>query len=337
MEYRKLGRTDIEVSAVCMGCWSITGGRTWGAQDRGDSLAALRAALDAGITFFDTAPAYGDGESEQLLAKALDGLRQEVVIATKVSRRDLAARDVRRSCEASLRRLRTDYIDLLQPHWPSPDVPLSETFAALEKLRAQGKVRAIGVSNFGASYLREVLGRWRIESNQVAYSLLFRSPEFDVLGLCRGNDVGLLCYSPLCQALLTGKFACADDVPEGRARTRHFSKDRPQARHGEPGCEAETFRAIARIREIAGDRPMGRVALAWLLAQPGVASVIAGGRNAVQAADNASAGDLKLPPETVEALARATEPVKDRLGPNCDMWQSDSRADRPRKTRDNTP
>jgi len=330
MEYRKLGRTDIEVSTICLGCWALIGGGTWGPQDRRESLATIRAAVEEGITFFDTAPAYGQGESEELLGRALADVRDEVVLATKISGGQLAPEDVAASCERSLRLLKTDAIDLLQAHWPSPDVPLVETLGAMERLREAGKVRAIGVSNFGASYLSELLAVGRVQTNQLCYSLLWRAIEYDVQPMCVAGGMGILCYSPLCQGLLTGKFASADDVPEGRARSRLFSKDRPQSRHAEPGCEAEVFEAIARIGRIAEGlgEPMGRVALAWLLARDGVASVLAGARNPGQARENARAAELKLAPRTIAELAEATEAVKAHIGPNADMWQSDSRMER---------
>jgi aryl-alcohol dehydrogenase-like predicted oxidoreductase len=327
MQYRKLGRTDMEVSVVCQGCWSIVGGFTWGEQDRSDSIAALRAALDAGINFFDTAEGYGNGESEELIAEALGDAREDVVLATKVSRGNLRPDDVRAHCEQSLRRLRTDAIDLYQIHWPTPEVPLPDTVGAMERLRDEGKVRALGVSNFGATYLRELLELTRVESNQVAYSLLWRAIEHEVQTLCVESEVSVLCYSPLCQGLLTGKFSSPDDVPADRARTRLFSADRPHARHDEPGCERETFEAVGRIREISESvgEPMGNVALAWLLTRPGVASVIAGGRNAEQVRQNARAGDRKLPESVAADLAEATEAVKQKVGTNGDMWQTDSR------------
>jgi len=331
MKYHALGQTDIEVSRVCMGCWALIGGGTWGDQDRDESLACLRAAFDEGVTFFDTAPAYGAGESEELVARALRDVRKDVVLATKVSRGDLAGEAVVASCERSLRLLKTDVIDLLQVHWPSPTVPLAETLGAMERLKEAGKIRAIGVSNFGASYLRSLLRQERVESNQVCYSLLFRAIEHEVQPLCVADEVSILCYSPLCQGLLTGKFASADAVPAGRARSRLFSKNRPQSRHDEAGCEAEAFEAIARIGNVArslGEAP-GPVALAWALAQGGVASVIAGARSVEQVRENARAADLSLPDEALAALADATEPVKRRLGPNIDLWQTTSRAEPP--------
>ena len=330
MEYRTLGRSDLEVSTVCLGCWALIGGATWGPQDRDESLATIRAAVEAGVNFFDTAPVYGDGESEALLGEALAGVRRDVAIATKVSGDQLAPADVAASCERSLRLLKTDVIDLLQVHWPPRDVPLAETLGAMERLKEAGKVRAIGVSNFGASWLGELTRLGRVETNQLCYSLLFRAIEFEVQPACVEEEIGILCYGPICQGLLTGKFASPDAVPDGRARSRLFSKDRPQARHDEPGCEKEAFEALAGVRRIAESlsMPMGRVALAWALAQPGVTSVLAGARSAAQARENALAGEVSLPAEAIEELSAVTAAVKAHLGANLDMWQTDSRAEK---------
>ncbi|MCD6289730.1 MAG: aldo/keto reductase [Anaerolineae bacterium] len=327
MEYRKLGRTDIDVSVIAMGCWAIAGGSTWGPQDKEDAIATIHAALDVGVNFFDTAEGYGDGYSEKLLGEALAGRRHEAVIATKVSSGHLSRDQVQAACERSLRRLGTDYIDLYQIHWPSRTIPLDETMEALEQLQEQGKIRAIGVSNFGVQDLSECLSVGRCETDQLPYSLLWRAIEYEIKPKCEENGIGILCYSPLVQGLLTGKFASADDVPEGRARTRHFSKNRPLTRHGEEGCEEETFAAIERIRQISEEigQPMARVALAWLLHQSGVVSVLAGARHPEQIRENARAADLKLSSDVLTALTEATEELKQKLGPNPDMWQSESR------------
>ncbi len=327
MKYCKLGRTDISVSVVAMGCWALAGDSTWGPQDEAESLATVRAALDAGVNLFDTAESYGGGDSELVLGRALVGRRHEAVIATKVSRAHLSGDGVRQACEGSLRRLQTDYIDLYQLHWPSRTVPLDETMEALEKLREQGKVRAIGVCNFGVGDLSDLLEINRVETNQLPYSLLWRAIEYKIQQKCMDESIGILCYSPLAQGLLTGKFGSPDEMPEGRARTRHFSKDRPQTRHGEAGCEIETFAAIEKIRHISDKihQPMTRVALAWLLHQPGVTAVIAGARTPDQIRQTAQAADLELLLETIGELPEATEEVKRILGPNPDMWQSESR------------
>ena len=323
MEYRKLGRTDIEVSTVAMGCWGLAGDQTWGAQDESDSIATVHAALGAGVNFFDTAEAYGDGYTEEVLGRALVGRRHEAVIASKVSAEHLSRDELRKACERSLRRLGVDTIDLYQIHWPSRTVPFSESMETLAEQRAEGKIRAIAISNFGLGDLPDLLQVERCESNQLPYSLLARAIEAGIQQMCVQEGIGILCYSPLAQGLLTGKFTSADEVPDGRARTRHFSTDRPQTRHGEAGCERETFEAIAKIRQISArlGEPMARVATAWLLQQPGVTSVIAGARHPDQIVENAGAADLALAPGVVAELSQATETVKQMLGPDPDLWQ----------------
>jgi aryl-alcohol dehydrogenase-like predicted oxidoreductase len=279
------------------------------------------------VNLFDTAEGYGGGDSEAMLGRALEGRRHQAVIATKVSRANLSGTEVKRACEDSLRRLQTDYIDLYQIHWPSRAVPLDETLAALEKLREQGKVRAIGVCNFGVDDLADLLAIGRVETNQLPYSLLWRAIEYVIRPRCVDEGIGILCYSSLAQGLLTGKFASADEVPEGRARTRLFAGDRPQARHGEAGCEAEAFAALAEIRAICQEirQPMANVALAWLLRQPGVTAVLAGARRPDQIRQTARAADLDLAPDIVSRLRAATEEVKRIVGLNPDMWQTQSR------------
>lgn len=328
MQYRKLAKTDIEVSTVAFGCWAIVGGFNWGPQDEQDSLAALRAAYESGVTFFDTAEGYGNGYSEQLIAKALGDVRDNMVIATKVSPNHFAPEELHAACERSLRNLKTDRIDLYQLHWPNHDIPIGDTLAILEELKTAGKIRAYGVSNFGPRDLNDLLQTsYSISSNQLAYNLLFRAIEHEIQPICVQADTSILCYSPILQGLLAGKFANADEVPDDRARTRHFTGTRPQARHGEAGAESETFAAIDKIRQIANEigQPMADVSLAWLLQQPAVTSVITGGRNVEQARLNVRAGDLTLPADVVHCLSEVTEPLKQQLGTNADMWQNPSR------------
>ena len=328
MKYRKLGRTEIRVSVIAMGCWALAGDWVWGEQDEQDSIATVHTALDLGINFFDTAEGYGDGKSEVVVGKALTGRRHEAVVATKISPSHLVNKEeVQKACERSLQRLNTDYIDLYQIHWPNWDIPIAETMEALERLREQGKVRAIGVSNFGMVDLSDLLSVGRCETNQLPYSLLGRAIEYEIRQECIDNKIGILCYSPLAQGLLADKFASVDDVPEERARTRHFSRNRPLTRHDEEGCEEETFTAIERTRQICAeiDAPMAEVALAWLSYQPGVTSVLAGARRPDQIEQNVKAAALELPPEIVDGLSIATDKVKQKLGPNPDLWVTDSR------------
>lgn len=327
MQLRKLGNSEIAVSAIGMGCWAIVGDATWGKQDEADTLAAIEAALDSGVNFFDTAEIYGNGFSEEILGKAFLGMRDKVVIATKASAHHHEPKALKRACEDSLRRLRTDYVDVYQLHWPSREVPFDDTWEAMRGLQQEGKIRAASVSNFGKADLTALLRSGTPASNQLCYSLLFRAIEFELQPLCVDGSVGIICYSPLMQGLLTGKFSSADDVPEGRARTRHFSKDRLQARHTEEGLEEETFSAIRKMRGICEEVgvPMADAALAWLLAQPAVTAVIPSMRNAAQAQMNARAGDLQLPDHVLRELSKVTEEIKERLGSNADMWQTESR------------
>jgi len=331
MKYRKLGRTETEVSVICLGCGPFGGDETCGGQGEGNSLAVIRASLDAGVNFFDTAEIYGNGASEEFLGRALAGMRDRVVIASKASPANLAPAKIKSACEGSLRRLRTDYIDLYQIHWPNPDVPVADTLGAMEELKAQGKIRRIGVSNFGVSYLAELLAAGRTEGNQLCYNLLWRAIEYEIQPACVENDISILCYSPMCQGLLTGKFSSAKVVPDSRAMTRLFSsKNRPASEHDEPGCEDEVFRAIDEIRRtcLRIGTPMGQAALGWLLEQRGVTSVIAGARNAEQAAENARAADIELPADAIEELSAATQRVKAHIGANADPGRSESRMER---------
>lgn len=323
MEYGLLGRTQIKVSLMGLGCWAFAGGNVWGVQEEKDSVDTVRAALDAGINFFDTAEMYGDGKSEEVLGKALQDCRHQVVIASKAASPNLSQEDIIKACEQSLKRLRTDYLDLYQIHWPNRSVPLEETVAGLEQLVQQGKVRAVGVSNFGVKDLDDILKLTNIATDQLPYSLLWRPIEHSIQPKCVDNNVGILAYSPLSQGLLTGKYRAADEVPQGLTITRFYSHERSNARHGEAGMEAETFAAIARLREIceAIGVTMGNMAIAWLLRQAGVSSVIVGARKPQQLNENIKAADVELADEVLKALTEATERLKAAAGNNPDMWE----------------
>jgi aryl-alcohol dehydrogenase-like predicted oxidoreductase len=327
MKYSKLGSTDIEISTIVMGCWAIGGGYTWGDQDERDSIDTIRAAIDAGINMFDTAEFYNDGISEKVLGKGLSGLRDQVLVATKVWFENLTADKLIKACEGSLKRLKTDYIDLYQIHWPNWDVPLEETLGGMEKLKQDGKIRFAGVSNFGVRDLTEALGCAEVVTDQLAYSLLFRAIEYEILEKCKESQVGVLAYSPLAQGLLTGKFKGPDEVDDERARVRWYSKNRPGTVHDSEGCEKEAFEAVEKIHAICADlgKPMANVALAWVLQQPGVSAVLAGARKPDQITNNARAVDLKLTDEVLNSLSDATEEVKKKIGPNADPWRTASR------------
>ncbi len=326
MQYRALGkRDDIQVSTIALGCWPFAGGNVWGEQDDAQSVAAVHAALDEGINFIDTAEGYG--RSEEVLGRGLKGRRHQAIVATKVSEANLGADDVISACERSLRALQTDYIDLYQIHWPNRGVPLAETAGALDSLLSDGKIRAYGVCNFAEQDLSEMIALSSCVTDQMPYNLAWRGIERAVLPLCRANGIGVICYSPLAQGILTGRYANADEVPEGLARSRHFADERPLSHHGEPGLEEELFTAVAKIRSIAADlgEPMAAVALAWARQQAGVTSLLVGARNADEVRRNIPSLELTLSDEVLQQLALATEPVKEGLGDNLDMWYVPSR------------
>jgi myo-inositol catabolism protein IolS len=322
VEYRQLGGTDMQVSVLALGCWPFAGGYYWGEKDDETSIATVHAALDAGINFFDSAEGYEEGESDRVLGRALLGRRDDAIIATKVNAGNLRPADLIEACDRSLANLQTDRIDLYQIHWPNHEVPLADSVGALETLKAQGKVRAFGVSNFGVGDLTEMLALTEVHTDQLPYSLLWRVIENEIQPLCVERGVGIICYSPLAQGLLTGRYHSADEVPEGVASSRWYSNERKYAGHGEPGAEAEVFAALAELRELADEAavPMATMALAWVKQRPAVTSFLVGARNPEELSWNLPVADVTLPESLVTRLDAATEAVRAKFGNNPDMW-----------------
>ena len=231
MQSRVLGKTDIRLSPIIMGTWQA-GKAMWTGIDDLQSEKAIQAAMDAGITTFDTAEVYGNGHSERVLGTAIGSHRDEVVILSKVFSNHLKYDQVIAACNRSLKNLGTDYLDLYQIHWPpgafgSRKVKLEETMQALTDLKDQGKIRAIGVSNFSLDQLKAISKIGPIESLQPPYSLLWRHAETDTLAWCRENRVTVLAYSPMAQGLLTGKFGSDHQFEKGdhRSSNRLFQAD----------------------------------------------------------------------------------------------------------------
>jgi len=329
VELRALGGSDLRVSILGLGCWPLGGGDGWGDTDQKQAVATIHAALDHGINLFDTAEAYNAGRSEEIVGLALADRRDRALIATKVSPGNTEPQVLRAHLEASLQRLRTDYVDLYQVHWPMPEERVEPALAELEALKAEGKIRAIGVSNHGVRQLDQVV--WTgapIASNQLAYNLLTRAIEFEVAPACRKYGISIMAYMPLMQGLLADRYATPDDVPAFRARTRHFDAARAGARHGEAGHEKLVFSALDRIRELCRriDRPMAEVALGWVMANRTVACTLVGGRRPDQLLRNIAAAEKPLAPEVVSELNDITQPLRDAMGPNIDLWQGAERA-----------
>jgi myo-inositol catabolism protein IolS len=315
---KTLGKTDMRLSAIIMGTWQ-TGKSMWTGIDDAKSVKAIRAAMDSGISTFDTAEAYGNGHSEKVLGRAVGSRRGEVLILSKVFANHLRYDQVIAACHRSLNNLGSDYLDLYQIHWPpgsfgTPTVPLEETMHALTDLKTQGKIRAIGVSNFSLDQLKTVCGLGAVESLQPPYSLFWRHVETDTLEWCRENRVTVLAYSPMAQGLLTGKFGPDHQFEKGdhRSGNRLFRAD----------VYPHVQTALAALRPLAEKKgiSMARLALAWVIAKPGVCA-IAGARNGEQSTDNAAAAEVTLTAAEMEAMDRISRPVTDLIDDNPVQWQ----------------
>lgn len=313
-----LGQTDICLSAIIMGTWQA-GKSMWAGIEDAESENAIRAAMDAGITTFDTAEAYGNGHSETILGKAIGKNRKNCQLLSKVFSNHLVYDQVIAACNRSLKHLGTDYLDLYQIHWPpgsfgAKPVPLEETFRALTDLKAQGKIRAIGVSNFSLEQLEAISRIGRIDSVQPPYSLLWPHAETGILDWCRNNTVTVLAYSPLAQGFLTGKFGPDHRFEKGDHRSRN--------RLFQPDLYPIVQTALAGIGDVAQKKgiSMAQLALSWVIAKPGICA-IAGARNAFQAAENARAADVALTPADLETLDAITRPVTALLDDNPVQWR----------------
>ncbi len=311
MRTRQLGKTDLHLSVIGFGAWALGGGdyaMGWGPQDDRDSIRAIKGALDVGVNWIDTAPAYGRGRSEEVVGRAVQGIREEVIIATKCSliwdeegkiSNCLKRESIIREAEDSLRRLQTDHIDLYQIHWPSPAEDITEGWEALVELRESGKIRYPAVSNFDAQQLDQVSTIYPVASLQPPYSMFKRGVEAEILPYCRENGIGVVTYSPLQNGMLTGKFSAerAAALPEDDFRSRSPYFNSPQLEINL--ATVEKLRAIARR---AGRTP-AQLALAWVLRRTEVTSAITGTRKPEQIKETAEAADWTLDTETIEEIA----------------------------------
>jgi myo-inositol catabolism protein IolS len=314
---RTLGQSNIKITPIIMGCWQA-GKAFWQDIHDEDSIKAIRAAYEAGINAFDTAPGYGEGHSERLVGRTLKDVRDKVVIATKVFSDHLRYEQVLTCCEESLKNLQTDYIDLYQIHWPSgswghPPVPIEETMRALIALKQQGKIRAIGVSNFSSTQIAEARQYGEIESVQPPYSLFWRQADDDLTPYCKEHNLTILAYSPLAQGLLSGRFTREHHFPAGEFRSHHKL------------CQPEHYervqQALDRLRPIAAHHEitLSQLALAWLIARPQTMA-IAGARTADQVVDNAKAMQVKLSLQDIENIEQIGRSVTKHLNQDAMMW-----------------
>lgn len=314
---REIGRSGVKASAVGLGTWAI-GGWMWGGTDERESIAAIQASLDAGVTLIDTAPAYGLGRSEEIVGKALSGRRDKAIIATKCGlvwhtdkgrhffdqdgkpvHRYLGRDAIRHEVEQSLKRLDTDYIDLYITHWQDPTTPIEETMATLEELRQAGKIRAIGASNVGRGELEQYIAIGGLDAIQERFSMIDREIEADLLPLTRRNGVATLSYSSLALGLLSGGIG-----PERIFSGDDQRRDNPRFSVGNREKVAAFAKTIRPIAEKHG-ATIAQIVIAWTLEQEGVTFALCGARNPGQALDNARAGTIRLDGDDLSTIDAA--------------------------------
>jgi aryl-alcohol dehydrogenase-like predicted oxidoreductase len=305
MRYRRLGSSELEVSEIALGSWLTYGVGV----DQREARACLRAAFDAGINFIDTANVYGRGAAESLLGELLrEYRRDDYLLATKLyfpmSATDsgLSRAQVYKQIDASLKRLRTDHVDLYQCHRYDGETPLAETMQALSDVVRAGKARYIGFSEWNAEQIqaaRDLPGVERFVSSQPQYSMLWRRPEAEVIPLCRSLDIGQIVWSPLAQGVLTGKYDAHAPAPKG-TRATSASMSGFMDRFLDP----EVLEAVAELREVADIVGVGmsQLALAWVLREPNVSAAIVGATRPEQVAENARASGVVLAPEVIETI-----------------------------------
>lgn len=324
MEYRTLGKTDLKLPVISLGTWAI-GGWLWGGTDDDLAVRAIQAAIDNGITCVDTAAMYGMGHSERIVGRAIADRRDKVIVATKCGLRwnleegvrhfdtkmpdgtpttvyrNLRPESIRYECEQSLMRLGVDVIDLYQCHWPDPSSNLDDTMDTLLALQAEGKIRAIGVSNFTTAMMAQCLAKGVIASDQPLYNPLERQIETEVLPFCVEHEVGVLAYSPIAQGLMTGKVTM-DRVFKGDDIRQHRPWYKPENR-------VRVLEVLEQIQPIAEahDATLGQVAINWVISQNGITSALVGARNETQVLENAGAVVFRLTDEELSLIRTLVE------------------------------
>jgi aryl-alcohol dehydrogenase-like predicted oxidoreductase len=308
MEYRQLGKSDLNVSAIGYGAWGIGGEPFWSTEGEENSIRSIKKAIDLGINFYDTAPVYGFGYSEELLGKALQSKRKDVIIATKCGmvwkkeelkaiRKRATRESILEEIELSLKRLRTDYIDLYQVHWPDENTPIEETMATLLDIQNTGKIRYIGVSNFSVDQMEECLKYGQIVSLQPMYSMLERDIEKDRLPFCIDNNIGIICYSPLASGVLTGKYDENTRFEDWRGQgiIGNFTGD----------VYVSHIKKVKELTKIAQKhgKTLAQLAINWLLHQKGITTAIVGVKNPDQVEQNIGAVGWEIPENDLKEIS----------------------------------
>ncbi|CAA9577501.1 MAG: hypothetical protein AVDCRST_MAG88-2960 [uncultured Thermomicrobiales bacterium] len=315
MERRQLGASGVAVSTVGLGTWPMSG-QWWGEADDATSVRTIHRALDLGINLIDTAEGYGQGHAEEVVGRALAGRRHEATIADKVAPNHLEPAAIRVAFEGSCRRMGTDHIDVYFVHWPNIDVPIAEIMGEMERLREEGKIRAIGVSNFTAAEMAEA-GRWgRIDVLQPPYNLFWRQIERDEVPYCREHNIGIMTYSSLAQGLLTGTLSRETRFAEGDKR--------PTTVLFQPERYARCLDAVEQMRPVAAKygKTLAQTAIAWVAGRPGVSTALLGARTPAEIEENAGGVGWALADADLTLLDSYARPVAEGLSPYPDMFHN---------------
>jgi aryl-alcohol dehydrogenase-like predicted oxidoreductase len=345
MKKQKLGKSDIQVSAMTVGCWAFGGGEYWGEQSQQDVDNVVSAALDLGVNTFDTAEMYNNGDSERSLGKALKGRRNEAVVISKIGPSN--CHNVRKHCLASLERLGMDYLDVYMLHWPinklavehftsDADIiaappTVEEAYAQLNELKKEGLIRSIGMSNFGRKQMEEVVRTGvSVDVNEMSYNIVSRAIEAEIAPYCVANSISIIGSMGLQQGLLAGIYKTVEDVPPHQAHSRHFAQERGKgtSRHNEAGAEKEMFACVDELRKIADELHIhiAQLAIAWILKKPFMTSTLVGSRNINELKVNVEACSLEISDETEQLIDRISQPVLDILGNNPDYYEHSSKS-----------
>jgi len=308
METRILGQSDLEISVKTLGGWMF-GKDSWSNVNDDESIRTIHAAIDAGITMVDTAVGYGSGYSESIIGKALK-MKPGLLISSKCS---ADPNQIPQQADDALSRLQVDCIDVYHVHYPSPRIPIAETIGAMSKLVDAGKIRCIGVSNFSVEQMEEGLKVARIECCQPPLNLFWRISEEAILPCCQKHQIGVICYSPLAQGLLTGKFRCREDIPDDiRSKNKLFKE----------GTFERCLEVLDFMQTIADKygKSLIQVALNWVVQQPQVTSAIVGAQNPAELKHDAESFDWKLSSEEVKMLGERGLQISRTMDFDTNMW-----------------
>lgn len=323
MDRYLLNDKKTEISGLSLGTWAFSGAKVWGRCDEQEAVRTIEYAIDKGINLIDTAEGYGDGQSEIITGKALEGKRHKVILASKVKAVSMHRSDLIKACEESLIRLKTDYIDIYQIHWPNESVPIEETLEAFELLKKQGKIINAGVCNHGQEALKR-MGNYPIVSNQMPYSLLWRVAEKHLDEKMEKDNILLWAYSPLAQGLLTGKYRKLGEVPMNRRNTRMYNSKWGVGRHSDFGFEEEIFHFIEELHNIcdATGFTMETYAMQFLKTRANVGSILVGARDEAQLRADIAAYNQPVPKELMKVVDLLSEKLKGDMGSNADLWET---------------